>query len=47
MLINSHEERGAGLVAAKRELFRNVVTDEATEDVVGMSKKMVEAVITI
>ncbi len=43
---NSYEERVAGLVAAKRELFRNVVTDEATEDVVGVSKKMVEAVIT-
>ncbi|NJD19386.1 MAG: DEAD/DEAH box helicase, partial [Gemmatimonadetes bacterium] len=39
---DSYEERIAGLIAAKRELFRNVVTEDASEDVVGVSKKMVE-----
>jgi hypothetical protein len=38
----SYEERIAELIAAKRELFRHVVTDEATEDVLGVSKKMVD-----
>ncbi len=38
----SYEARIAGLIAAKRELFRNVVEEGATEDVVGVSKKMVE-----
>jgi superfamily II DNA or RNA helicase len=38
----SYEERIAGLINAKRELFRNVVEEDATEDVVGVSKKMVE-----
>jgi len=45
---NSYEERIEGLIAAKRELFRNVVEDGATEDVVGVSKKMVEmALVTL
>ncbi len=44
---NSYEERLAGLLAAKRELFRNVVTDEATEDVVGVSKQMVEVALAL
>jgi superfamily II DNA or RNA helicase len=39
---NSYEERIAGLIESKRELFRNVVDEGATEDVVGVSKKMVE-----
>ena len=39
---DSYEERISGLIAAKRELFRNVVGEEGTEDVVGVSKKMVE-----
>ncbi len=39
---DSYEERIAGLLAAKRELFRNVVVEGGTEDVVGVSKKMVE-----
>jgi superfamily II DNA or RNA helicase/uncharacterized Zn finger protein len=39
---NSYEERIAGLIAAKRELFRNVVEKDGTEDVVGVSKRMVE-----
>jgi superfamily II DNA or RNA helicase len=42
---NSYEERIAGLIAAKRELFRNVVEEGATEDVVGVSKKMVEMIL--
>jgi superfamily II DNA or RNA helicase len=39
---DSYEERIAGLIAAKRELFLNVVHEDASEDVVGVSKKMVE-----
>ena len=39
---DSYEERIAGLIAAKRELFLNVVDEAASEDVVGVSKKMVE-----
>lgn len=38
----SYEARIAGLIAAKRDLFRNVVTEDASEDVIGVSKKMVE-----
>jgi superfamily II DNA or RNA helicase len=43
---NSYEERIAGLIEAKRELFRNVVGEDATEDVVGVSKKMVEVALS-
>jgi superfamily II DNA or RNA helicase len=43
---NSYEERIAGLIAAKRELFRNVVEEGATEDVVGVSKRMVETALS-
>jgi superfamily II DNA or RNA helicase len=39
---NSYEERIAGLIGAKRELFRNVVHEDASEDVVGVSKRMIE-----
>ena len=39
----SYEEHIAGLIGSKKELFRNVVTDEATDDVVGVSKRLVEA----
>lgn len=39
---DSYEERVAGLLEGKRELFRNVVFEDATGDVVGVSKKMVE-----
>lgn len=43
---NSYEERIAGLIGTKRELFRNVVTDEASEDTVGLSRKAVEAALS-
>lgn len=39
---NSYEERVLSLVQGKRNLFDNVVDPEATEDVVGISKKLVE-----
>ncbi|HZD04769.1 MAG TPA: DEAD/DEAH box helicase, partial [Longimicrobiales bacterium] len=41
----SYEEHVAGLIAGKRELFRNVVEADAGDDVVGVSKKMVEMVL--
>jgi superfamily II DNA or RNA helicase len=39
---DSYEERVLALVQGKRELFDNVVDPEAAEDVVGISKKLVE-----
>ena len=39
---NSYEERVLALVQGKRNLFDNVVDPEGTEDVVGVSKKLVE-----
>jgi superfamily II DNA or RNA helicase len=39
---NAYEERVLGLVQGKRVLFDNVVDPEGTEDVVGISKKLVE-----
>ena len=39
---DSYEERVLSLVQGKRNLFDNVVEPEATEDVVGVSKKLVE-----
>ncbi len=39
---NSYEERVLSLVQGKRNLFDNVVDAESTEDVVGVSKKLVE-----
>jgi SNF2 family DNA or RNA helicase len=42
---DSYEERVMQLVQNKRELFDNVVTAEATEDVVGVSKKTLDDLI--
>ena len=42
---DSYEERVMQLVQNKRELFDNVVTAEATEDVVGVSKKTMDDLI--
>jgi superfamily II DNA or RNA helicase len=39
---DSYEERVLALVQGKRDLFDNVVDADATEDVVGVSKKLVE-----
>ena len=39
---DSYEERVLSLVQGKRNLFDNVVEPEASEDVVGVSKKLVE-----
>ncbi|MEA3642467.1 MAG: DEAD/DEAH box helicase [Lamprobacter sp.] len=38
----SYEERVLGLVQGKRELFDNVVHEDATEDVVSVSKRLAE-----
>ncbi|MGE5155275.1 MAG: DEAD/DEAH box helicase, partial [Bdellovibrio bacteriovorus] len=38
----SYEERVLGLVQGKRQLFDNVVDPEATEDVVGVSRRLAE-----
>lgn len=42
---DSYEQRVAGLVKGKRDLFDNVVDPEAAEDVVGISKKMLETLV--
>lgn len=42
---NSYEQRVAQLVKGKRDLFDNVVDPNANEDVVGISKKMLETLI--
>lgn len=42
---NSYEGRVAQLVQGKRELFNSVINPEAEEDVVGVSKKMLESLI--
>ncbi|TAN65560.1 MAG: helicase [Methylobacter sp.] len=42
---DSYEQRVAGLVKGKRDLFDNVVNPEAAEDVVGISKKMLETLV--
>jgi len=39
---DSYEQKVAAAVASKQFLFDNVVDPEATEDVVGMSKRMIE-----
>lgn len=41
----SYEQRVADLVKGKRDLFDNVVNPEAAEDVVGVSKKMLETLV--
>ena len=40
-----YEEQVLGLVQTKQNLFDNVVGEDATQDVVGVSKKMLEALI--
>ncbi|MGH8548191.1 MAG: SNF2-related protein [Methylococcales bacterium] len=42
---DSYEQRVASLVKGKRDLFENVVSPDATEDVVGVSKKMLQTLI--
>ncbi len=42
---DSYEQRVASLVKGKRELFDNVINPEAEEDVVGVSKKMLQSLI--
>jgi len=42
---DSYEQRVASLVKGKRDLFDNVVNPEAAEDVVGVSKKMLETLV--
>ena len=42
---NSYEQQVAKLVQGKRNLFDNVINPEGTEDVVGVSKKMLETII--
>ncbi len=42
---NSYEQRVAQLVKGKRNLFDNVISPDASEDVVGVSKKMLETLI--
>ncbi|MFI3136801.1 MAG: helicase-related protein [Methylococcaceae bacterium] len=42
---DSYEQRVASLVKGKRDLFDNVVNPEAQEDVVGVSKKMLETLV--
>ena len=42
---DSYEEQVARLVQGKRELFNNVISTEASEDVVGVSKRMLETII--
>lgn len=42
---DSYEQRVAGLVKGKRDLFDNVIDLEAAEDVVGISKKMLETLV--
>jgi superfamily II DNA or RNA helicase len=39
---DSYEQRVASLVKGKRDLFDNVISPDATEDVVGVSKKMLQ-----
>ncbi len=42
---DSYEQRVASLVKGKRNLFDNVISPDASEDVVGVSKKMLETLI--
>jgi len=43
--VNAYEEQVLALVQGKRHLFDNVVDPEATEDVVGVSKKLIETLV--
>ncbi len=42
---DAYEEQVVKLIQGKRDLFTNVITPEATEDVVGVSKKLLEALV--
>ena len=42
---DSYEQHVARLVKGKRDLFDNVISPEASEDVVGVSKKMLQGII--
>jgi ERCC4-related helicase len=42
---DSYEQRVASLVKGKRDLFDNVISPDASEDVVGISKKMLETLV--
>lgn len=42
---DSYEQRVASLVKGKRDLFDNVISPDASEDVVGVSKKMLQTLI--
>ena len=42
---DSYEQQVANLVKGKRDLFDNVISPDATEDVVGVSKKMLQTII--
>jgi len=42
---HSYEQQVASLVKGKRDLFDNVISPDATEDVVGVSKKMLQSII--
>ncbi len=41
----SYEQQVANLVKGKRDLFDNVISPDATEDVVGVSKKMLQSIV--
>ncbi len=41
----SYEQQVAKLVKGKRDLFDNVISPDATEDVVGVSKKMLQSIV--
>jgi superfamily II DNA or RNA helicase/uncharacterized Zn finger protein len=43
--VDSYEERVAAVMASKRELFDSVLDPDSTQDVVGLSKKMVESLL--
>ncbi len=42
---DSYEQQVASLVKGKRDLFDNVISPDASEDVVGVSKKMLQSII--
>ncbi len=42
---DSYEQQVANLVKGKRDLFDNVISPDATEDVAGVSKKMLQSII--
>ncbi len=42
---DSYEQHVANLVKGKRDLFDNVISPDATEDVVGVSKKMLQNIV--